>query len=183
MWQHVKLSRSVPEIHSHVAGTLSNQPTKTSLKLASLDPHRQGSLIVDFEVITARESTVPASRVQEEVRTAINSSLHDEDLGNLGRTELQQVADTLRGQSRNNLCRVGGGGGGGGRRGGVEGGEGKGGGATRDVCVCVYKYVYVRMCVCVRACMYVCMCVNVCMNVCVWSRACVRACVLVYDST
>ena len=25
MWQHVKLSRSVPEIHSHVAGTLSNQ--------------------------------------------------------------------------------------------------------------------------------------------------------------
>ena len=27
MWQHVQcLSRSVPEIHSHVAGTLSNQP-------------------------------------------------------------------------------------------------------------------------------------------------------------
>ena len=25
VWQHVKLSRSVPEIHSHVAGTLSNQ--------------------------------------------------------------------------------------------------------------------------------------------------------------
>ena len=32
VWQHVKLCRSVPEIHSHVAGTLSkqasNQPTK-----------------------------------------------------------------------------------------------------------------------------------------------------------
>ena len=27
VWQHVKLSRSVPEIHWHVAGTLSNQQT------------------------------------------------------------------------------------------------------------------------------------------------------------
>ena len=27
MWQHIKLSRSIPEIHLHVAGTLSNQPT------------------------------------------------------------------------------------------------------------------------------------------------------------
>ena len=27
VWQHVELCRSVPEIHSHVAGTLSNQPT------------------------------------------------------------------------------------------------------------------------------------------------------------
>ena len=26
VWQHVKLSSSVPEIHWHVAGTLSNQP-------------------------------------------------------------------------------------------------------------------------------------------------------------
>ena len=27
VWQHVKLNRSVPEIHKHVAGTLSNQQT------------------------------------------------------------------------------------------------------------------------------------------------------------
>ena len=30
VWQHVKLSRSVPEIHSHVAGTLSNQQQTTN---------------------------------------------------------------------------------------------------------------------------------------------------------
>ena len=28
VWQHVKLSRSVPEIHSHVAGTFSNKQNK-----------------------------------------------------------------------------------------------------------------------------------------------------------
>ena len=27
VWQHVKLSRSVPEIHFHIAGTVSNQQT------------------------------------------------------------------------------------------------------------------------------------------------------------
>ena len=31
VWQHVKLSRSVPEMHSHVAGTLSNQQTQQNL--------------------------------------------------------------------------------------------------------------------------------------------------------
>ena len=30
VWQHVQLSRSVSEIHSHVAGTLNNQPTNCS---------------------------------------------------------------------------------------------------------------------------------------------------------
>ena len=30
MWQHIKLSRSVPEIHLHVAGALSKQPTNSS---------------------------------------------------------------------------------------------------------------------------------------------------------
>ena len=30
VWQHAKLSRSVPEIHSHVAGMLSNQQTNES---------------------------------------------------------------------------------------------------------------------------------------------------------
>ena len=34
MWQHVKLSRSVPEIHSHVAGTLSNQQTNKQVDTA-----------------------------------------------------------------------------------------------------------------------------------------------------
>ena len=35
MWQHVKLSRSVPEIHWHVAGTLSSQQTASILREVS----------------------------------------------------------------------------------------------------------------------------------------------------
>ena len=31
VWQHVKLCRSVPETHSHVAGTLSNKQTKVTV--------------------------------------------------------------------------------------------------------------------------------------------------------
>ena len=34
VWQHVNcLSRSVPEIHSHVAGTFNNQPTSCKEKI------------------------------------------------------------------------------------------------------------------------------------------------------
>ena len=35
VWQHVKLCRSVPEIHWHVAGMLSNQPTNETPALPS----------------------------------------------------------------------------------------------------------------------------------------------------
>ena len=48
MWQHVKLCRSVPEIHSHAVGTLSNQQKqnkKTNKNLKFLIEYCLGDLL------------------------------------------------------------------------------------------------------------------------------------------
>ena len=46
VWQHVKLCRSVPEIHSHVAGTLSNQ--QTNKLLSSFSPFSSSFFFLFF---------------------------------------------------------------------------------------------------------------------------------------
>ena len=51
MWQHVKLSRSVPEIHSHVVGTLSNQATN---KQTSQYPRWDRSVLCRFLYLKIR---------------------------------------------------------------------------------------------------------------------------------
>ena len=57
VWQRVKLSRSVPEIHSHVAGTLGNQQTTTTTSL----PPRP---LRDSEMVTVI-NTAQSNREQE----------------------------------------------------------------------------------------------------------------------
>ena len=50
VWRHVKLSRSVPEIHSHVAGTLSNQPTNQQTSFINSSRQNLNRTKVHFEV-------------------------------------------------------------------------------------------------------------------------------------
>ena len=51
VWQHVQLSRSVPEIHSHVAGTLSNQQTN------NIDSNTEGRLSSSLKFLSTWQLT------------------------------------------------------------------------------------------------------------------------------
>ena len=65
VWQRVKLSRSVPEIHSHVAGTFSNQQTtivhRHLTKPTTLHIFCIQSRTFRVAVDTGRVSSVPTS--------------------------------------------------------------------------------------------------------------------------
>ena len=124
MWQHVKLCGSVPEIHSHVAGTISNQqtnlgamettPTAEMEKTAGLEPlegRRQAELLIHAEKMK-RMSDLPLHQKLKDPTKKTNKKnkkqkkqkkrLKRESLNHLVKEQHKEHADILTTDAR--LC-------------------------------------------------------------------------------